>query len=293
MYRLLWLIPFLFSQGPVSADALREVSFQGADLAPTNTAPTFDHGYVAVYDVDKINIYSPDGTFAFSFAPPHGGLTVNVAVDADGTVAAAAGYVPPDFGPGIAVMDRTGALQTYIATQPYSPTQVCFAPDHSIWAIGNVRQADTPEYFVFRHYSREGKQLGAFLPTSSLEKAEGGEPAMFHVGAWSIRVANNRVGAYLHYGDRKKWIWLEFSLDGKELGRWTFPDGFDGMPRAFTQSGAVYTRGALGISLLDHASGAWNPVAPPSEGILLGAFGDDLVFWLRDQARLRYVPVSQ
>jgi hypothetical protein len=89
MYKLLLFACVLFSQVMAAAEPVREVSFRGADLAPTNTRPTFDHGYLAVYDREKINIYAPDGSFSFSFAPPHGGLTVSVAVDTDGTVAAA------------------------------------------------------------------------------------------------------------------------------------------------------------------------------------------------------------
>jgi hypothetical protein len=203
------------------------------------------------------------------------------------------GFVPPDYGPGFAVLDRTGALKAYLTTHPYAPTQICFAPDHSIWAIGNVRTEETPDYFVLRHYSREGKELGAFLPRSTLEKAEIGEPAMVHVGAWSLRAANDRIGAYLDYGNHKERMWVEVGLDGKQLGRWKFPDGFDGSPSAFTRSGAIFAEAQYGLFMLDHSTGMWNPVSSASAGRLLGADGDDLVFWIRDQSLLRYVPATQ
>jgi hypothetical protein len=293
MYKLLLFACVLFSPVMSAAEPVREVSYRGADLAPTNTRPTFDHGYLAVYDLDKINIYAPDGSFSFSFAPPHGGLTVSVAVDTDGTVAAAVGFVPPDYGPGIAILDRTGALQTYVATHPYSPTQVCFAPDHSIWTIGNARARETSDYFVLHHYSREGKELGAFLPRSTLDKAEVVEPAENFVGAWSLRAAKDRIGAYLNGGDHKARRWVEVGLDGKELGRWKFPDGFDGSPSAFTRSGAIFAEAHYGLFMLDRSTGTWNPVSPVSSGRLLGAEGDDLVFWIIDQARLRYVPAGE
>jgi hypothetical protein len=293
MYKLLLFACTLFLQVTAVAEPVREVSFRGADLAPTNTRPTFDHGYLAVYGRDKIDIYAPDGSFSFSFAPPHGGLTMSVAVDADGTVAAAIGFVPTGYGPGIAILDRTGALQTYVATQPYSPTQVCFAPDHSIWTIGSARLAETQDYFVLRHYSREGKELGAFLPRSTFDKAEAVEPGESYVGAWSLRAAKDRIGAYLHSVDRKmRAAWVEVGLDGKELGRWKFPEGFGGSPSAFTRSGAIFAADQYGLFLLDRSTGMWNPVSPASDGRLLGADGDDLVFWIRDQARLRYVPAE-
>jgi hypothetical protein len=293
MSKLLLFACVLSAQVTAAAEPVREVSYRGADLAPTNTRPTFDHGYLAVYDQDKINIYAPDGSFAFSFAPPHGGLTVSVAVDTDGTVAAAMGFVPPEYGSGFALLDRTGALKTYTTTYPYAPTQVCFAPDHSVWTIGNVRTKETPDYFVLRHYSREGKEIGAYLPRSTLDKAEIVEPVENYVGSWSIRVANNRIGAYLNYGGHKERMWIEVGLDGRELGRWKFPDGFDGSPSAFTQSGAVYARGRFDVFLLDHSSRMWNPVSPASDGRLLGADGDNLVFWIRDQGTLRYVPAGE
>ncbi len=296
MYKLLFLSCVLFPQLLTAAEPVREIDYRGASLALKAGAPTIDHGYAAVYDQEKANIYAPDGSFAFTYVAPYGGLTVNVAIDADGTIAAAMDHVPSDHGVGIAVVDRTGALKTYISTAPYSPSHVCFAPDHSIWAIGRmrIRQAkDSADYFVLRHYSRDGRKLGAFLPRSSLDKDEVAEPAEVYVGASFLRATDTRLGAYLHFGGRGNRTWTEFSLDGKEQGRWKLPDGFDGLVHAFTRSGQVYASGLNGLFVLDHSTGKWNPVPPPSEGILLSADGDDLVFWLPEQGRMRYVPVNQ
>ncbi|HWT78754.1 MAG TPA: hypothetical protein VN648_08110, partial [Candidatus Methylomirabilis sp.] len=194
-----------------------------------------------------------------------------------------------------AVVDREGKLKTYISTAPYMPFHVCFGPDHSIWAIGQVRNGKAKgaaDYFVLHHYSREGQELGAFLPRSSLDKDDIAEPAEIFVGVALLRATSERIGAYLFYGGRRKGPWIEFGLDGKEIGRWKLPDGFDGHVRAFTRGGQVYASGLSGLFVLDHSTGKWNPVQSPSEGILLSADGDDLVYWLREQGRMRFVPTG-
>jgi hypothetical protein len=293
MYKLLIFAGAVSLQVMGAAEPVREVSYRGADLTPTNTRPTFDHGYLAVHDFKKINIYAPDGSFAFSFGSPRGGLIASVAVDTDGAVAAALGYVPSDRGPGFIVLDRTGAVKADVATGPYRPTQVCFAADHSIWTIGMVRTPETPDYFLLRHYAREGQELGAYLAHSSLKQTGDLQPAMYHVGGWNMQAAKDRIGAYLNYGNHEERVWIEVGLDGKELGRWKFPAGFHGAPSAFTQSGAVYSQAEEGLFLLDHSTGNWNPVPPPSDGRLLGADGDNLVFAIYAEGRLRYLPATQ
>jgi hypothetical protein len=55
----------------------------------------------------------------------------------------------------------------------------------------------------------------------------------------------------------------------------------------------VYSQAEEGLFLLDHSTGNWNPVPPPSDGRLLGADGDNLVFAIYAEGRLRYLPATQ
>ena len=43
----------------VFAATLHEVYYQG-DLTPLNITPTFDKGYLFVYDSQKIDVYAPE-----------------------------------------------------------------------------------------------------------------------------------------------------------------------------------------------------------------------------------------
>ena len=62
-------LPFLFLAATLSSAAFaaepREVFYQGL-LTPQNIVPTFDKGYLLVYDYDKIDLYAPDGSPLYS-----------------------------------------------------------------------------------------------------------------------------------------------------------------------------------------------------------------------------------
>lgn len=115
------------------------------------------------------------------------------------------------------------------------------------------------------------------------------EPASAVIGVTALRIANNRIGALLGHG-RPDAIWLEADLNGKEIGRWA--SGFEGAPAAFTASGNVYAYSVGGILVLDHGTGRWNPLALDSPGMLIGADGKTVVFKIRGQNRLAWMPVQ-
>jgi len=300
MTKLVLVLCLLSSSMALVAQSTREVSYRGADLAPRNTVPSFDHGYLAVFEaIDKISIYAPDGSFAFSIHPSHGGGTVfSVAMDADGTVAVTNDHGSEKERSGIVVLDRTGAEKAYFTTGDFRPQHICFAPDHSIWAAG-VPQRDptneSPDFPILRHYSRDGKELGAFLPRSSFEPSpKNSPPAGGRLGHWNLRAANNRVGLHLSYPGIETGVrlWLEVGLDGKELGRWSIPATFN--PAAFTESGQVFGETQNGgVGHLDRETGQWSVTAAPSYGRLVGADGDNLVFSLSNPGLLRYVAANQ
>jgi hypothetical protein len=299
MNKLILLLCVLFSSMALVAQSAREVTYRGADLAPQNIVPTFEHGYLAVYDADeKINIYAPDGSFAFSIRPSHGGHVFSVAMDTDGAVAVTNEHSAYDESSGIVVLDRAGIEKAYFTTGDFRPTHICFASDHSIWAAGLQQREpanEDPDFLILRHYSRDGKELGAYLPRSSFEPSQKNtQPAGAALGHWLLRVANNRVGIHVSFQGLIEGVslWVEIGPDGKELGRWSIPSTFEGYPAAFTEGGLVYAQSKSGVGLLNQGAGQWNLIAAPSDGKLIGADGDDLVFWLRGQGRLRYVASS-
>ena len=237
--------------------------------------PTFNHGYLATYELDGIAVYAPDGALALRVARPAGSGFVNVDIDLDGSVVVA---VQRDaLQGGVALFNRDGSKATEIVTDPYLPDQVCFGPDHSIWVLGDEDLSPVDEHgthFLLRHYSRAGQLLGSFLPRSSFPADA--DPGAGRSGFPRLRIANDRVGATLYRaGANHKPLLVETNLDGKEVGRWTVPLG---EPSATTASGIVYAAEGTQLTMLDRATGSWISVPNPSHERLLGADGDDLVF---------------
>jgi hypothetical protein len=291
MLRVILLVFALFAARAVGLCEDRSVAVRAETVSPMNILPTFDNGYLVAYERDGFAVYAPDGALAFRTTKSGRQGVVNVAVDVDG--AAAAAIESPDQKNGIAVFEPNGAEKRFIRTGEFIPSQVCFAPDHTIWAIGEIkryRDQPAPEYFILRHFSREGDSLGQFLARSSFENADHA-PATVIVGGWGLRIANGRIGAYLTFGGGRKLAqWVEADLNGKELGRWSAD--FDGSPAAFTQNGDVYARTIAGVLKLDRATRQWNPVSTPGRS-LIGAMNDTLVFLSPGEGVLRYVDLPR
>jgi hypothetical protein len=268
--------------------AVRQLEYQADTLTPANITPTFDNGYLVVYAIRSVLVYGPEGTLAYTIAIPDGSHIPNVAVESDGTSAAAV-HMSGQKGR-ISILSRAGAQLTEIDTGQYQPSYVCFAPDHSIWATGAGVSSSVEEFFILRHYSRDGAEIERFLPRSSFQMR--GEPAIDVTGFSGLRAAKNSLGLLIGYGGegRRPALFLETDLNGKELGRWLAD--FDGWPAAFTPSGAVYAQQGGHILTLDRAGRTWNPTRIPTDGLLIGADGETLVFMVRGSPVLRWVPLD-
>jgi hypothetical protein len=304
-------LPFLFLAATLCNAAFaaesREVYYQGF-LVPQSIVPTFDKGYLLVYDFEKIDMYAPDGSHLYSVSAEVPNAKIaniqNAAADVDGTMAGAVEYsrdgTSRTIGGGIAVFDRSGKQLRFVDTGRYWPTQVCFAPDHTIWTLGwQGFQAtlDNDDYFILRNYSQDGQELGAFLPRSSFEPEP--VPVGPITGGWpQLQIVNDRIGA-LFYGSSplgpgqssRPMRWIEVDLKGKVLGRWEL--GAEWPPRAFTQSGALYAQDSDAVLVFDRSTKAWRRIAGTPPGFLLGADGDSLVFEVRGTSVLRWASASQ
>ena len=278
----------------------RDVYYQG-DLTPLNILPTFDKGYLAVYEREHtIALYGPDGTLAYRAMPlvPGAKLDVmNAAPDNDGSVAIAVAYrIDKLQGGGVAIFDPTGIQSVFIDTgADWWPTQVCFGPDHSIWAVGWRGKAQPAtsvvDYFVLRNYTRDGRLLGAFLPRSSFEQ----DPVEPILGGWQLRSANGRIGglfytpSVLRYGTpRRMGEWIEVNSLGKVVRQVEMPEK---TIRAFSDDGSLYAKGYQGdYSVLNPGGNSWQPFLGATGGNLLGAEGDSLVFLIRGTSLLVWSP---
>jgi hypothetical protein len=245
------------------------VDYQG-NLSPRNITPTFDHGYLIVYDWDRrIDVFSPDGALMYSVAAQAPGSDwadiESGAVDEDGTLAAAVRAVSEPGharAGGIALFDRTGRQIGFFDTGEYLPTQAAFGPDHSIWTLGwlggATRTSLTAHYRVLREYAQDGRQLGAFLPRALFPYPEylGREPLIMPMlGLWELRVANERVEAVLH----RPRLWVETGLNGQEMGRWDIVP--NGRPSAVTKDGRAWQKQGSQLQLFNRSTGVWRAVA--------------------------------
>jgi len=104
--------------------------------------------------------------------------------------------------------------QAITRTWPYVPNVVAFAPDGTLWTIGNLKNEentrDIPGHFM-RHFDRAGKVVG-----SSSVRVRGPESGGEEISI--LRASQDRLGWLTEDGE-----YIEFSLDGAEMGRWDLP----------------------------------------------------------------------
>lgn len=321
---------FAISQMCDGADGVREVTLGSLALGE-KVAASFENGYlVVVRPLRTVSLWGPDGRriYETEVSPPSSGEPnthrfwdgiSSATADNDGTVAVAVdfsiwqnrapgghsapwdGKITGHFG-GIALLDSAGTQTGFLETGRYLPQGMCFAKDHSIWTIGwEWHQSDDPasDYFVFRRYSRDGKQLGAYVRRSTFPN-----PSTFRVGDHTgmIRAANERIGAFVCFGPTSKdKEWFEFDLHGDLIGRWSVEEEYliGGVARwgvALTASGQAYARSPQRTSNFDLGTASWKTVNLGSNlDRLLSADGEELVFLLSEQGRnrLRWVPAPR
>ena len=279
----------------------------------SNVVPTLDKGYLIEYPgvpSADVTLVRPDGTLAYTarVVPPDGaGVIVgNGAVDRDGTLAVGVGYEGPDgFAGGIAWFDSGGKQIRFVSTGRYVPSQLSFGADRSLWAIGGQRDAvlrhhaDSQDYMIFRKYSPEGKEVGAYLPRSAFPR--GLEPGSCGHGSWHLRVAKDRVGALMRSGKTSlNPEWVELDLSGNLIGRWNVDSLTRLQGEAFTESGNLYAlvcqEDNFTLRVLNRKTGGFDAVdfdVPSGLGFLLGADGDNLVFHFQTPGRFRWVATTQ
>ncbi len=252
--------------------------------------PGFYDGYL--YSAEPRNVltlFAPDGHQLFSLPiAGHGNGQVAVesaAVDTDGTLAVAWRDTP---NAGIDIRDLSGTLLRSIDTGRYVPAHISFGPDHSLWALGHQRDATRPiypdqqDYPIVRKYSSDGKEIGAYVP-SSLFPA-GLPPGDSEWQSRRITVTTDRVGIEVLSGKTSNQReWVELDLNGTVRGRWKLDpqNEFPGVVLTNDDQAYVhrYNRQAKEgqVFRLNRATSTWDLVSTPGEE-LYGSDGDKLVF---------------
>jgi hypothetical protein len=275
----------------------RQVIYQG-DLSPLNIVPAFDHGYVIVWDrntdgakqLKTISVFGPNGSRLYQTAigvPNQKYISLlNGAADTDGTVAVV--FSEPG---GFAVLDPTGRQIHTVLTAPYSPSQICFAPDHSIWLEG-AEGLGGAEYMIFRKYSPDGHELGRFVSSS---KFAAKVPAVTSIGGRAIRASANGIVALVLEDQPRphpplmQWVKLDF--EGNLVGQPGQHRYF--FPWTLTPTGTIYAKEGGKFVFLDNVSGKWQESSLPRPGSLAGADENGLVFELPDHRTFEWVAAGR
>ena len=274
-------LPAMAAMQPV-----KEVTSQ-AYFAPTKALPGFYQGYLFSVDThNHFTLYAPDGHLVFDkyVQPDLATAVFSVAVDSNGTVAAS-WYSANGGRAGIDLMDASGKQLGSFDTGAYLPHHIAFADDHTIWSFGWQRDLTRPgypasDYLALRHYSSDGRELGAWLPRSLFPK--GLEPACLGWQEQGIKVTKDRIGLLACSGETSdNPEWVELDLNGNLTGRW-HTGAAQILRVALTSDGNVYTQDNRAkvhqVLRLDRASGTFQPVSWTLPGMLYGADGDELVF---------------
>ena len=286
----------LFAGAMFAAD--RQVTYQG-DLSPLNIKPTFDHGYVIAWDrntdgttkqIKTISVFGPDGSrlYQASITVSNQKFTslLNGAADTDGTVAVVFGNPG-----GFAVLDPSGKQIHTVLTAPYAPSQICFAPDHTIWLEGQEGLGST-EYMIFRKYSPDGHELGRFVSSA---KFAAKVSAVHTIGGRAIWASVNGIVALVledqpqPHPPLMQWVQLDF--EGNVVGKPGQHRYF--FPWALTPQGTIYAKEGDKFVYLDNVSGKWQESSLPRPGSLAGADENGLIFEQPDLRTFEWVAVSR
>lgn len=254
----------------------------------------YNNGYLLSWDSPQytsVSLYDRDGKLAF-IVPERKDDSSDImwAVDSDGVVAGAYVRGRPSQGY-IDLLDPFGNIASTINTGSYTPRQVAFAPDHTLWTVGyNGKTFGTDDFNVLHHYARTGEELGQELPWSQIS-GDVQHPGVDAIrGGQLLYVAKDRIGwnAALHF--RSPRTWVEVSFSGTVLGKYnlTMSGARYLWPVAMTADGNVYARFAnrdgqlIGYATLDRSQGIWRKVSGNPVGIPIGSDGDNVAFLKRD-----------
>ena len=202
----------------------------------------------------------------------------------------------------LSLFSKEGQQQWTIKTLPYWIGELVFAPDGVLWTAGadtdGVRDVNT-NHAIIRRWNARGEMIGGLARRHEVRAPK----PRSHPSTQSwFTVSSDRVGWYSAISR----VYLEYSLDGKQLGRYKaveVPDDAWYKGIAMTDDGAVFMSTSYVTSItpkpvqsenvwvLDREHDSWVALAkkgplPPGNWII-GAEGPHLVVYAgRDKLRL-------
>lgn len=294
----------------------------------------WDRGYVIHYEIGEN--YSPDAPMAEMFDKTgkrvregriwlQGAGRVAIrrtAATRDGAILAGGGAILKDGSSSgyIAKTDLLGNTVQSLLTGSFKPSQICEAPDGTIWSLGkdlSPNDGQKHDTNVLRHFSFEKGLLHGFLPEETVKAVVRSSEPWFEPFYSYVRCGRDRVSVYLNFTDE----YVEVDTSSFELKRWMLDESAVEHGKAgglaITEDGKVYAyfsahgasgpHGLTGLFQIKTRSG--NPRAqliPVAGSIsfadgkrllsgtviyLWGSDGNQLVVWRVDEGGMSWVDV--
>lgn len=209
----------------------------------------------------------------------------------------------------IAIFNPAGDRTAAVRLNPYYPSRVTVGSDGTIWTAGlevvnGVEKGlgVNPQDGVIRHFDSSGKQIGSYIPRSSIASAimaDGGrlQSADGRIG-WYTGPASGPTESRSNPGTEYYEILSDGTVhkhSGIDLGKWEWVTGLalmdDGSAYATTYSGSTLKTYLFSIG----ASGEqWKRErVPVQNGYLYGGDSQRLVFSNGNRFSMAFVDVSQ
>jgi hypothetical protein len=185
----------------------------------------------------------------------------------DGRIIAAGNAEKADGTPGsfIALTDLTGKLANVIQTTGFFPSNICQAPDGTVWSFGTTGYDEYSQPMpgdTLRHFDFQRGQIGSYLPRSTFPPGRRIKPDMLAY----IRCSAREVVAY--GSTVEEFIEMKYGSDRPQTFNAKAPAGLRLHGFALTDSGNVYgyfsLRGGVGLYYLSFdetsSTAKWSPV---------------------------------
>jgi hypothetical protein len=286
----------------VLPESTRRVVFDSAAFVGETTAlPQWDKGYLVSREtltyqagVPNVKLFGESGQkvreAAIWFPESQRVVIHSAAVTSDGRIIAAGHAEKADGTAGsfIALTDLSGKMTNVIQTKGYDPSNICQAPDGTVWTFGGTgydRETGANPGDTLRHFDFQQGQVGSYLPRSTFPRLP-----MPDVPA-DIRCLADKVLVYSH--GAQEYIEMQYSGDTPHLYPAKAPSEVRLTGFAVTGGGDVYGffshAGKGGLYCLSFNAAAktvrWLPVEgtvglltkPGAISGLWGSDGDNLV----------------
>ncbi|MGH9632552.1 MAG: hypothetical protein ACRD7E_29960, partial [Bryobacteraceae bacterium] len=201
-----WCVALVAAAALQAQAPVQELMYGRPVMFPDEIVPSYDKGYLLYpHRPQRLEVLLPGGQPAAMMEIPCPGTSscsIGVfAVDSAGNIAATIGYsTAAGLTAGIGLLDKSGRQIRFIETVEYVPRGMCFDAGDNLWILGwerdPVTRDEKKDYMLVRKFSREGKEIGRYLPRSLWPRKS--RPAGLGGGYWYMRAASDRIGVIIH-----------------------------------------------------------------------------------------------